>query len=287
VFIALIYFAGMLIGSALAMPLGGVFNALFGILFTIPYLGRLFDFLLNRWVRVTVLGKLTAWAISASGPAVSYLILEHIFGRPHNNQWIAVVAAAAIVVSNISWRIISFQTFPVSELKDLPLFIRKRLPDMKPEDVATLMRMNFGDVNFTVILQLLFAFGTLLFVLVNLGVLAATAPNGGPLVSSPTLIDCLAVSFSFARIFDSPQVVFTGHLWQVLRFVAGVVLTVWTATFLAFARDMLPKRVPDRDDPPGLDLDQVRKIVDEAIADQMEAAAKITVLPSPSAPEAS
>jgi len=50
-FVAFIYFLCLLVGSAVAMPLGGLFNLLLGLSFTIPYVGPVLAFSFNRMIR--------------------------------------------------------------------------------------------------------------------------------------------------------------------------------------------------------------------------------------------
>jgi hypothetical protein len=238
--LAAAYFVGLLVGSTLAMPLGGLFNALLGLTFAIPFLGRPLAFAFNRLIRLTLVGKLASWAISASGLAVSYLLLARAFGPPHSKyQWAAVASASAIVVLDISWRVVMFQTFHVTTVDDikeyLPAFLRARLHTIDADEAAVLVRQNFADVNFTAILQLLVAFGTLLFGLANLGVLATKTG------AIPSLTDCLSVSFSFVSLAAGDTVTFVGPLWLILRFMAGVVLLVWAVAFVGFAIELLPK----------------------------------------------
>jgi len=243
--LAAAYFVALLAGSTVAMPLGGLFNAALGLTFAIPYLGRPLAFAFNRMIRLTLVGKLASWAISASGLVVSYLLMARAFGPPHGRyQWAAVAAASAIVVLDISWRIVMFQTFHVTTVEDvkdyMPAFIRARLHAIGPDEAAVLMRQNFADMNFTAILQLLVAFGTLLFGLANLGVLSTKT------AAVPSLIDCLSVSFSFVSLAAGDTVTFVGPLWLVLRFIAGVVLLVWAVAFVGFALELLPKPGQDR-----------------------------------------
>jgi len=92
--------------------------------------------------------------LAASGLAVSYLILERLFGPPHNKaQWIAVTAAAAVVVLNLSWRVVMFQTFHVTTIDDakklLPPFLSSKVPDtdvLTSEEIAALEQADFADI---------------------------------------------------------------------------------------------------------------------------------------------
>src|SRR4051812_982737 len=164
---ALVYFTAMLLGNAVAMPLGGVFNGLVGLSFTIPYIGPVLAVLFNRKIRLTLLAKLAAWAISASGLFLSYLAVERLLGPPKGYQWIGLSAAAAIVAMDISWRIVMFQPFPVPTLRKVmenwPAFIRSKMMGLSAEDIAPIHQQTFADMNFPAVLQLLVAFGMLLF----------------------------------------------------------------------------------------------------------------------------
>src|ERR1044071_1401752 len=240
--LALTYFICLLLGSAVAMPLGGVLHALLGLSFAIPYFGPAFAFLINRLIKITFLTKVAAWAISASGLIATYLLIAKLLGPPRGlYQWGAVAAAAAIVALDISYRIMMFRPYHVTTVEDIkemmPKFIAARMDTLDTDERNSLIRQNFADVNFTAILQLLVAFGMLLFALSNMHYLPTK--NG----DLPSLLECLAVAFSFVSLAGGDTVAFVGPLWLALRFIGGVVLLVWAVAFVGFALKFLPKPV--------------------------------------------
>jgi hypothetical protein len=241
---ALVYFTAMLLGNAVAMPLGGIFNALLGLSMAIPYAGRVLALLFNRMIRVTLLGKLAAWSISASGLVLTYLLVAHFKPPQGNPQWLAVTAAAAIVVLNHSWRIVMFQPIRVPTVPDiqerLPHFISLAMSKLDEDEKLALMQQTFTDVNYTALLQFLVAFGMLLFGLTHLHWLKIQQVAKPTIM--PSLVDCLASAFSLQRFVDGQPVVFVGARWLVLRFAGGVVLLIWSMRFIGYAAEVQKKQ---------------------------------------------
>lgn len=279
--IALCYLVGLLIGNAVAMPLGALINALTGVIFLVPHLGSALAIVLNRRVKITVLFKLFAWCVSSLGMVIAYAILTRLIGPPRDDlQWLAVAVAAAIVVMNLSYRILMFEPLYIPTLDDveplMPSSLTAFVRGLGPQESAALIRANFANLNVTAILQLLSTAGLLLFALARLQVVLVQA--GAQL---PTLIECQLTTFSLLSIASGEAVPFVGAAWLILRFTLGVVLLVWIAAFVSFAIEWLPKHSPDTGDTLSLENRlEIERIVAEAIAAARDAEMKKPAPPS-------
>lgn len=256
---ALLYFFVLTVLAWGSAPLGGFLFSLFTLTVRLPRVGGLSRFVLAGPLKVAGLLKIAAWTISATGLIYGYYLCEAIVGAPATpTQWIAIALPALVLFSNRVYAVVhlDFVDFR-SILKGLRGYLRNFLKEgvdqLDDDDLLTLVRRNFVDMNLIPLLQFLSASAVVLLAADHLGL------AGRPLGTS-TLSDCLKATFSFSGLTSGEGApIFSGPVWIVLRFVCGVVLLVWGAVFLAFAMDALP------------DVDAVREALDIPTREEAQA----------------
>ncbi len=256
--------------------LGGFFHFIISATIKLPFLGRLFKFILQRPLYVIAVTKPVSWLISSSGLLIGLGIHQIFWGSPDTPiEFLVILGLAIISIFEIVSRLISFdQDYSyldalVSALKDPsnPLygFSGSYLNDLTKygdrKDFQKLARSLFVDQNLPQLFRLLMTIGVIYFCVGHLGLVTLTGSH------VPDIWESLLLSFSVINITGQVSSPYSGQLWEFLRLIAAFLAFFWLVMFVSLSVSSV--------DPAAVDAhnmlldsykDPIKRIVEEAIA---------------------
>lgn len=221
--------------------LGGLFFSVFSLATRIPYIGKIFGFILNKKVKTIVVIKFISWLISSSGVLLGYLLFWSFFGSPTNTaEFIIILVFSISAVINIAYDLALFQMDTFSEhLKNgrfifEKVFKDKELDFLYKDEKAqkSLSRSLFIDLHLPQLFRLLFSIGMTYFSLGNLGILQV---KNGEVVG---ILNSIQSAYSTIPIVGSASPIFEGQYWQVCSIIASFLVFLWTVFFISAAQSM-------------------------------------------------
>lgn len=232
----------ILVFIKIALPLGGLFYALFATSVKIPYVGTLINFLLNKRVKLIIIPKITGWIISSSGLILAHLLYSEIFGSVSEEFEFQIFAFFGIIqIINITQYLTSFNIDTYSEyvipVRDMyKQFFKDDDLDYILSDFnnhMALSRSLFLDLYLPQLFRLVIAIAVLSYSLSNLGYIDFNSK-----VDSVSLWESIKAAFTIIPLVDSKDIIFKGDAWNILNSVAKFLLFLWSIFFIASAQSM-------------------------------------------------
>lgn len=258
------------------LPLGGIAVALFSLPQAIPYLGRIYRFIVHGPFKLLYPVKLASWVLSGSGTLAAFLALRHFMDKPWTDgHYLALLAAlSATALSSVS-RVLEFDLVPrtsdlLNGLAQLDLF-RRMTQNLDDDDRDRLARANFMNMLVAQLFGFLTTAGLIFFALAKLSVIAV-APEQQLSVKSAML-----EAWSMGNIFGTGYL-FSGDSWVVTRALFQFTLFLWLNLFLQLGPSLLDRDL-DRDKATPLNNtniteDDIRRLVERVIAEGNESSSK-------------
>lgn len=231
----------LVLGNVVSHPLGGLFYLLVAMTRKLPgVFGSFFEYILTGPVKMTLVLKLIAWAISSSGVLLGLGVHYLFWGTPNRpiEFWIILLVAVASLL-NIAHEMLTFDILTFNEtidfMQDVPLNIMREQAQIvmrNPEFHDSLARRNFVDMILPKFIRLIFSFGVIYYSLGNLGVFTIVT-------SPPNLGQSLLLSLSLIDIVGSYTAPYTGTAWELTRMLSSFIIFFWLVIFISLAVDTI------------------------------------------------
>lgn len=209
---------------------GALIYASFARSLTVPWVGPILSFLLNKPTHLMGVVKLFTWIVSSSGLIVSYWAYLHIFGEPSTrSEFWAMFIVASFSLIRIASHLVMFNLLPFREA------FRVSSKTFSPEQLAVvdgklqhkLAVQNFIAFYLTQFFRLLVASG---FVYYCLGKL-----NFVIVIQQPSLFEAIGMAFSLVNLTADAANSYAGVVWVIVRAVSAFLVFYWTVLFISLA----------------------------------------------------
>ena len=208
---------------------------------TIPRVGPILSFLLNKPTHLMGVVKLFTWIVSSSGLIASYWAYSYIYGEPSTlSEFWAMFIVASFSLTRIASYLVMFNLLPLREA------FRISSKTFSPEQLAVvdvnlqhrLAVQNFIAFYLTQFFRLLVAFGFVYFCLGKLGLVTV--------IQQPSLFEAIGMAFSLVNLTADSVSSYSGAAWIVVRTMSAFLVFYWTVLFISLASSAIN---PDDFDP--------------------------------------
>lgn len=232
--------------NSYSQAIGGAIWFSINVLIFIPYIGRVFRFLLYK-TRIFIVLKLLTYIIGALGILIGLWLYYLIFGWPSGYYAFLIILFCSLFAiiqflytiythnfSNFFEEVLNMSSGAMKKVSGVDI---EAMMESEPEIKWQLTFNNFIDIHIPLAFNALVNIGTTYYALCQLNIFSLKKN----LIAYPTIFDCIKYAIALTPVVkvDNSEIPFEGLIWDATNSFFGLIVFIWSVVFLTVALDEL------------------------------------------------